>query len=298
MNSLPGGRLAPPPPVSRVAVGGLAFLLTSVFCFAWAGVEVLKQVTTKENSITLVGSSLTSATNDALVEVIRANDKAPEFEVVHDLVKFKVTRDDVADIHISEVLARQRASELWVNGYPRDPGPNRTFTNGTPRAFISLFTSYRHKQMGPAGLAALFGIGAGMLVCAFMATGAARFALPGAAALLGYGILRYHIRLLDFWFEKNGADGLKYQVNFKLAANASSQRLLFVGLALLVAGLIYSTLLGGTRNVLDSRGSAKKKAVAKAKKKKAKAAAAAAAAAAYAAAAAEAEEPEAEEVQA
>lgn len=259
MNSLPGGRLAPPPPVSRVAVGGIAFLLTAAFCFAWAGVGVLKGVTSKERAIELVGGSLRDATAQELVAAIEKDPNAPRYEIVRDLVRFDVERPAARDINIYDVLAQGRAAELYQQGFPRDPGPNRTFVNGVPRSFITLFTAHRHNQLKAAELAALFGLGAGMLICAFVATGAARFALPGASALLGYVFLRYHVVLLDFWFEKNGAEGLRYQVHFNLAANDPTRKLLFVALALLVAGLVYSVLLGGTRAVIDERTSAKRK---------------------------------------
>lgn len=259
MNSLPGGRLAPPPPVSRVAVGGIAFLLTAVFCFAWAGIGVLRDVTSKERAIELVGSSIRESTARELVAAIEKDPNAPRYEIVRDLVSFDVERAAVRDINIYDVLAQRRAAELYLRGFPRDPGPNRTFVSGVPRSFITLFTAHRHKQLQSAELAALFGVGAGMLICAFMATGAARFALPGASALLGYLFLRYHVLLVNFWFEKNGTEGLKYQVHFNLAANEPIRKLLFVAITLLVAGLVYSVLLGGTRAAIDERTSAKRK---------------------------------------
>jgi hypothetical protein len=253
LHSLPGGRFAPPPPVSRIAVGGIAFLVTGVFCFAWAGVTTLKALTTKEKTVSIVGTMLRQPVTDRLTEEVKRHPDAKTYSVAADLVVFDVDRAAAADINIGRVLADRRAEELWLRGYPRDPGLERTTTEGFPRSLVTLFSEHRHKQMDPAGLAALFGVAAGMLVCAFMATGAARFGLPGAAALLGYMIFQYHVRLLNFWFDKNGTNGLHYKTQVHFAVFDPQRKLLFVAIALLAAGLVYSALLGGTKAVAQER---------------------------------------------
>jgi hypothetical protein len=188
-----------------------------------------------------------------LAEEAKRHPDAKTYSVAADLVVFDIDRAAAADINIARVVADRRAEELWLRGYPRDPGLERTTTEGFPRSLITLFSEHRHKQMDPAGMAALFGVGAGMLVCAFMATGAARFGLPGAAALLGYMIFQYHVRLLNFWFSKNGKNGLHYKTQVRLAVFDPERKLLFVAIALLAAGLVYSALLGGTRAVAQER---------------------------------------------
>lgn len=269
MHSLPGGKFAPPPPVSRIVVGGAAFLITGLFCFAWAGAATLHKLTTKEAARAIVGQLLVEPTANALAEAAKADPNAKTYVGGSDLVDVNIDRNAAQDINIAAVIADRRAAQLWENGVPKDPGPDRTDVD-LPRTVVNLFTKQRHAQVGAAMMASLFGIGAGMLICALMATGAARFGLPGACALLGYVILRYHIRLLDFWFTKNGEFWKSNRARLQDAVFDPQRKLLFVTIALLAAGAVYSALLGGTKAVVKERRAAERRKEAAKKAKRAK----------------------------
>jgi hypothetical protein len=122
LHSLPGGRFAPPPPVSRIAVGGVAFLVTGVFCFAWAGVATLKTLTTKQKTVSIVGTMLRAPVAQKLGEEIKRHPDAKTYSVAADMVVFDIDRAAASDINIARVVADRRAEELWLRGYPRDPG--------------------------------------------------------------------------------------------------------------------------------------------------------------------------------
>jgi len=252
VHSLPGGKFAPPPPVSRIVVGGVALVATAVFGFVWAMAGVLNTLTTKAQSEAIVGHMLVGPTAAALVQTAQQHPDAARLTYADDLVAFDIDRSAARDINIATPLATQRAAQLWTSGMPKDPILERTRTQ-FPRQVVELFTRRRHDQMKPAMLAALFGVAAGMLICVLMATGAARFGVPGTAALLAYLLLRYHIFLFRFWIDRNVTDPFVYQVRVRDAVLDPQRKLLFVAIALLVAGFVYSALLGGTRAVVRER---------------------------------------------
>lgn len=258
MSTLPGGRLAPPPPVSRVAAGGLAFLMASVFAFIWAGIGTMEKLTDPRNSEVILKRVLREPYEAALQDALRTQEGSP-VAVEHDLVNFSIDRKAAADRNVPELLAGERAVVLYNDGFPKDPGIERVNTI-LPRSVLTLFNKDRHEKLGTAKNAALIGLGTAFLLCAVIAIGAARFLLPGAAALMGWGLLDYHVRLMNFWIEENAPGALLFRGRLRLAVFDPARQLLFITIALLVAGGVFRMLRGPMRAVL--RGSEKRPAAA------------------------------------
>jgi hypothetical protein len=249
---MPGGRFAPPPPVSRVAMGGIAFLVTAVFALAWAGLGTLHNLTARGEAVSILSAELQRPTQDALFVALQNEPHEPRLTFSKDLVVFDIPKPPGVGAELASELAGQQAATLYDHGFPKDPGYDRTQTR-LPRGLLVLFTAARHKQLALSAKAALIGALAGMFICAFIATGAARFGLPGAAVGLGWLMLQYHLLLSRFWFERNMTNGLLFRGGLRVAAFEPGRRVLFVAVALLVAGFVYSALLGGTKTVVQER---------------------------------------------
>ena len=250
-STLPGGRLAPQPPVTRVAAGGAAFLLASLFAFVWAGASTLQQLTEERPAVTILSRALEGPYQQALNQALRTQPGSP-IAVDADLVSFQIDRRAAADINVATVLARQRAVELYQGGFPEDPGGRERTTSLYPRAFLTLFSADRHDSIGLAKMAALVGMATSFLLCAVIATGASRFLLPGAAAVVGFGLLDYHVRLMRFWFEADSPGGLTIRARLRTSVYTPTRDLLFIAIALIVAGLVFRALRGPVRAVMRS----------------------------------------------
>ncbi|MDQ1436982.1 MAG: hypothetical protein QOK43_611 [Acidimicrobiaceae bacterium] len=251
MSTLPGGRLAPPPPVTRVAAGGLAFLIASVFAFVWATTATLEKLSEPQRSQNMLSQLLREPYRQGLQEAQRTQAGSP---VVgdEDLVTFSIDRSAARDVNVATVLAERRAGELYANGLPRDPGIRRRTSMVFPRAFLNVFTASRHKNLKPAKTAALIGAATGFLLCAVIATGAARFLLPGAAAGMGWMLVNYHLRLINFWIERDAPGGLLIRGQFRVASFDARRQLVFVTVTLVVAGMVFRSLRGPMRVVMRS----------------------------------------------
>ena len=256
MSTLPGGRLAPPPPVSRVAAGGAAFLLAAVLCAIWGGAITLYNVTNRHDATVILRQALADPYAAAVQKKLAAT-KGPEIAVEQDLVTFDLTRAAATNAGVVRLAAETRANELYDKGLPKDPGVGRTQTY-LPRVALDLFTQFHHKNLNTAKTAAAVGAATALLLCAVIATGAARFGLPGAAVLLGRFILTWHIRLVNLWVEKAAPGGLIYRGKLRVAAAMPIRQLFFLAVALLVAGLVFSALLGGTKVVVSEKRKARK----------------------------------------
>ncbi|HZQ26544.1 MAG TPA: hypothetical protein VFA94_02490 [Acidimicrobiales bacterium] len=251
MSTQPGGRWASPAPATRVVAGGAAFLLAALLCAIWAGAATLSRLTGQPDARFIVRQALIEPYTTELQKALAAS-KAPQLTVARDLVTFDVSRTAASNADLPRVLAEARANELYDKGFPRDPGVGHTQA-GLPRVVLGAFTLQHHKNLKPAQTAALVGMGTALLLCAVIATGAARFALPGAAALLGYVILTWHVRLANFWVEKNSPGALLYRGRLSLAVAQPSRLLAFIAIALLVAGVVYRALIGGTKEPAKER---------------------------------------------
>lgn len=248
MSTLPGGRLAPPPPVSRVAAGGLAFLLASVFALIWAGTATLENLTEPRTGQLILKRVLREPYEVAVQEALRTQQGSP-VAIENDLVNFSIDRNAATDRNVPELLAGERAVVLYNDGFPKDPGIGRVNTI-LPRSVLTLFNKDRHEKLATAKTAALIGLATGFLLCAVIAMGAARFLLPGAAALMGWGLLDYHVRLMNFWIEENAPGALLFRGRLRLAVFDPARQLLFITIALLVAGGVFRMLRGPMRAVL------------------------------------------------
>lgn len=251
MSTLPGGRLAPPPPVTRVAAGGMAFLVAAVFAFVWAGIGTLENMTTDRVATQMLYRVLREPYREAVAEALRTQQGSP-IAVDEDLVNFSIDRAAAADMNISDELARRRALELYEGGVPKDPGVNQRTDTIFPRSVLAVFTAHRHENLKTAKTAALIGVATAFLLCAVIALGASRFALPGAAALLGWGLLDYHIRLVNFWVEKNAPGALLFRGRIRTASFEPGRNLLFITITLLVAAVVFRALRGPVRAILGS----------------------------------------------
>lgn len=250
-STLPGGRLAPQPPVTRVAAGGAAFLIASVFAFAWAGAATLERLTAERPAVTIVSRAIEEPYRQALARALATQPGSP-ISVDADLVNFTVDRSVAADINSARELARTRAGELYDGGFPEDPGAQARTPTIYPRSFLTTFSAHRHENIGMAKLAALVGMATTFLLCAIIATGAARFLLPGAAAVVAYALLDYHVRLLRFWFEAEQPGGLAVRARLRSSVADPAQDLLFIAIALVVAGLVFRALRGPMSAVMRS----------------------------------------------
>jgi hypothetical protein len=248
VSTLPGGRLAPPPPVTRVAAGGLTFLIAAAFAFLWAGVSTMERLTEPRTAQIILKRVLREPHQQEIQNALRTQPGSP-IAVDHDLVNFSIDRNAANDVNVPDLLAGQRAVELYQNGMPKDPGIERVETI-LPRSVFGIFTEVRHKNLGTAKTAALIGMLTAFLLCAVIATGASRFLLPGAAAMLGFLLLRYHIRLINFWLEDSAPGALLFKGRVRLAQFEPARQLLFVTITLLVAGLVFRMLRGPMRAVM------------------------------------------------
>lgn len=242
MSTLPGGRFAPPPPVSRVAAGGLAFLVAGVFAFLWAGMATLENLSEPQPAQTVLKRVLKEPYQEAVQEAFRTQQGSP-IAVDHDLINFSIDRNAALDRNVHDFLAEERAAELYTEGFPKDPGIERVNTI-LPRSVLNILNEQRNQQLGTAKTAALVGVATAFLLCALIATGAARFLLPGVAALLGWVLLDYHVRLMNFWIEKNAPGALVFRGRLRVAVYDPQRQLLFVTIALLVAGGVFRMLRG------------------------------------------------------
>lgn len=260
MNSMPGGLLEPPPPVSRIAMGGIAWLMTGVFCAAWAGLGALGNLTTPTQAQTILARSIKERVRQDIVEALNdpRQQQSDTILVDDDLVRFEIARATAQDVNVPSVVAQGRAKFLYEHGLP--PLPNKPTQTVLPRAVLGLMTARQHQRMHLARNAALIGVAASMLVCAAMATGAARFGLPGAGALLGYILIQYHIVVFNFWVETSKEGGRLFRSRLRNALFQPGRQLAFAAIALLVAGFVYSALIGGTRTVARERRRRKAKA--------------------------------------
>lgn len=250
MSTLPGGRLAPPPPVSRVAAGGMAFLVASLFAFVWAGMGTLEKLTEPDSAKTVVGRVLREPYEAAIRDALRTQQGSP-IAVNDDLVNFSIDRDAATDRNVPKLLAEERAAALYKDGFPKDPGIERVNTI-LPRSVITLFTEHRNQMLGTAKTAALVGMATAFFLCAVIAMGAARFLLPGAAAALGWVILDYHVRLMNFWIEENAPGALLFRGRLRAAVFDPARQLLFIAITLLVAGGVFRMLRGPMRALMRS----------------------------------------------
>jgi hypothetical protein len=243
--------------VSRVAAGGAAFLLAGVLCAIWGGANILYTLTGRHDATVILKQALADPYTSA-VKAKAAATKGPEVAEDQDLIKFDLSRQAAESQGVVRLQAEARANELYDAGFPKDPGVGRTQTF-LPRAVLNLLTQFHHKNLKTAKTAAA------------IATGAARFGLPGVGVLLGRVIVTWHIRLVNFWVEKNVPGALTYRGKLRLAATQPLRQLFFVAVALLFAGLFYSALLGGTKVVMSQRADARReRKTARAERKKAK----------------------------
>jgi hypothetical protein len=234
-----------------VAAGGAAFLLAGVMVALWAGANTLYTLTDRHNASVILRQALMEPYTTTVQKRLAAT-KGPEIAYEQDLVSFDLTRSAATNPGNVRLAAEVRATELYEKGLPKDPGLGRTQTV-LPRAVLRLLTDFHHRSLATAKTAAGVGAATALLLCAVIATGAARFGLPGAAVLLGRVILTWHIRLADFWIEKPQPGALVYRGKLRVAAAIPIRQVTFAAIALLVAGLVYSALLGGTRVVVSER---------------------------------------------
>jgi hypothetical protein len=232
----------------------MTFLIASVFAFVWAGMGALEKITAPRTGATILKAVLREPYQDSIDEALKKQSGSP-IAVNHDLINFSVDRTAAQDINIAQVLAGQRAVDIYDHGLPKDPGRGRTETI-LPRSVLALFTAQRHEYLGTAKTAALIGLATAFLLCAVIGMGATRFLLPGSAALLGFLLLRYHIRLVNFWLEKNAPGALLFRGQLRVASFEPERQLLFVTITLLVAGVVFRTLRGPMRAIM--RGSEKR----------------------------------------
>jgi hypothetical protein len=243
VSTLPGGKLAPPPPVTRVAAGGMAFLVTAAFAFLWAGIGTLEELTVNRHSVLIIKQVLIEPYRQALADGLKKTNGSP-IALSRDLVVFSVSRDQADDINVPSALAGERAAQLYQDGFPPTPESAGRTTTVLPRTLLSLMTKQRHENLKTAKTAALIGLIAGFVLCAVIATGASRFLLPGAAALLGYLLLRYHVRFTNLWVEPDEPGGLLFRGRLRLAVYQPGRYLLFVALSFLIAGGVFRALRG------------------------------------------------------
>jgi hypothetical protein len=239
-----------------------------VFALAWAGLSTLHNLTARGEAVSILSAELQRPTQDALFVALQNEPHEARLTFGKDLVVFDIPKPPGVGAELASELAGQRAAILYDHGFPKDPGYDRTQTR-LPRGLLVLFTGARHKQLALSAKAALIGALAGMFICAFIATGAARFGLPGAAVGLGWLMLQYHLLLSRFWFERNMTNGLLFRGGLRISAFEPGRKVLFVAVALLVAGFVYSALLGGTKTVVQERRRRERKKVAKSDKPKA-----------------------------
>lgn len=249
MSTLPGGRLAPQPPVTRVAAGGVAFLVASVFAFMWAGIGTMVVLTEEQVGVQMLHRVLRDPYQDAVASALRSQQGSP-ISVDADLVNFTIERRQAADINIGDVLARNRAQELYDGGLPEDPGVNRRTDAIFPRSVLTLFTEHRHNSLKTAQTAALLGMATCFLLCAVIGLSATRFLLPGAAAAMGWVLLDYHVRLVNFWVEENQPGGLLLRGQVRTSSYEPGRNLLFIAITLLVAGVVFRALRGPVKAIL------------------------------------------------
>jgi hypothetical protein len=219
--------------------------MAAVFAFAWAGMGTLANLSENHTAEVILRRALVEPTRAALTEALRTQPQSP-VAVDDDLLNFSVDRNQASDINLPVELAGRRAAELYANGLPKDPGIERTRAE-LPRNVLALMTADRHQKLSTAKTAALIGVATAFLLCAAIATGAARFLLPGAAALLAYLLLQYHVRLFNLWVERNSPGALTYRGKVRIAAFGPSRDLLFVAITLLVAGVVFRGLRGPLR---------------------------------------------------
>jgi hypothetical protein len=234
-----------------VAAGGAAFLLAAVMCAIWGGAGTLSRLTTRFEATVILRQALTGPYTEELQKQLAAS-KAAQITVDHDLVQFDVPRTAAENPGLPRLLAEARANELYDKGFPKNPGVGHT-QSALPRVVLSLFTQEHHRNLKPAQTAGLVGMATALVLCAVIATGAARFALPGAALFLGRIILTWHERLVNFWVEKDSPGALLFRGRLRLAMAQPSRQLAFLAITLLVAGAVYSALRGGTKQAVNER---------------------------------------------
>jgi hypothetical protein len=240
-------------PEGRIVGVGVAWLrvvavtIAAAFLVAWAGLATLGGLTERETAIELWELGLRPPTelSIALAMIEHERDGGRYLTSDQDLVGFVLTPEEIqADLPaVIERIVVTRAAQLYDGGPPADPGAARRSFTGVPRVLLTQLTAERHEQVPVATMAAMVGVGAGILVALVSGGIAAGLWLTGVASLVAWGVVAGQVRLLQVLVETSSPVGGRFADALATASSEPIELLLFVGIALVAAGGIYRWLV-------------------------------------------------------
>lgn len=218
-------------------------LLITVFAAVWALLQVTGTLAERETALELWERALRPPTELTVVvalaerEDVRSSFIATDDDLVGAVVTPEELRDDLPGV-VTRLVA-DRAEEIHQGGLPPDPGvAARSFT-GVPRPVLAQLTQERHEQIPAASVAAGVGAGAGLLLGLAAAGIGGTLWLAGLGSLAGAGLAWVLTRTLGAVIAGATPTGRAFDQALREAAATPVELLVFVGLALSAAAVVF-----------------------------------------------------------
>jgi hypothetical protein len=228
----------------------VAVTIATTFLVAWAGLTALGSLTERETAVELWELGLRPPTelSIALAMIEHETDGGRYLVADQDLVGFVLTPEEVrADLSaVIERIVVSRSEQLYEDGPPADPGAARRSFTGVPRTLLAQLTAERHEQVPAATTAALVGLGAGVLVALASGGIATALSLTGLSSLLAWGVVSAQVRLVRALVDSSSPIGAVFADAIGSATRDPLELLLFTGIALIAAGIVYRWLAPST----------------------------------------------------